>query len=601
MPEFPGAHALMVMLLTVFALYLFTRDRIPLETAGMGVLLLLLLAFQFWPMERDGEQVIEPTDFFLNVGHEALITITALLVAGKGLEITGALRPVALFFTRLWNRMPLLAALLTLVGSAVFSAFVNNTPVVVMLLPVLTAAALHAKQAPSAILLPMGFATLIGGMSTVIGTSTNLLVVKLAEQDLGLPTFGMFSFSLPVLLVGSVGIVFLWLLAPRLTPERTLPLAKANLLFTSTLTIRPGGFADGKTVAEIRARTNKEMLITRIVRGNNVFLHGLDTLQMRAGDRLFVRDTMERLSEYEDTLGASLPHGEDRFRDEPQQIAELVVTRGSPLDKRSVRAAHLDEIYGLVPLAIHRAGVREAPTHDLLNARLSTGDVLLVQASRAEIRRLTTESAMLVLGRVVELPRSGRANAAVAIMAAIIVPAALGWAPIVLTSVTGVGLMIAAKCMSWRNVRDAFNVPLTIIIVASLSLGQALIKTGAADWLAQVFVVVSGDLPVPLILSGLMLLMAILTNVVSNNAAAIIGTPIAYSFATGLGAPVEPFILAVIFGANMSFLTPIGYQTNLLIMSAGGYRRLDFLRIGAPLTLIMWAGFSLLLPMMYAL
>ena len=238
MPEFPGAHALMVMLLTVFALYLFTRDRIPLETAGMGVLLLLLLAFQFWPLEQDGE-LIRPTDFLLNLGHEALVTITALLVAGKGLETTGALRPVALFFTRLWTRQPLLAALLTLVGSAFFSAFVNNTPVVVMLLPVLTAAALHAKQAPSSILLPMGFATLIGGMSTVIGTSTNLLVVKLAEQDLGLPTFGMFSFSLPVLLVGSVAMLFLWLVAPRLVPERTLPLAKANLLFTSTLIIEP--------------------------------------------------------------------------------------------------------------------------------------------------------------------------------------------------------------------------------------------------------------------------------------------------------------------------------------------------------------------------
>lgn len=590
----------MVMLLTAFALYLFTRDRIPLESAGMGVLLLLLLGFHFWPLEQDGEQIIRSTDFFRNLGHEALITITALLVAGKGLETTGALRPVALFFTRLWTRQPLLAALLTLVGSAVFSAFVNNTPVVVMLLPVLTAAALHAHQAPSAILLPMGFATLIGGMSTVIGTSTNLLVVGISE-DLGLERFGMFSFSVPVLLVGSFALLFLWLVAPRLLPERKLPLQTVSRLYSSTLRIRPGGFADGRTVAEIRERTNNQLQISRIARGNNVFVTRFDELRVKQGDLLFVRDTMDRLSEYEDAIGASLPRGETPFSDEPQQIAELVVTRGSPLDKRSIHAAHLDEIYALTPLAIHRPGDREAPTHDLLNARLSTGDVLLVQASRAEIRRLSTESSMLVLGRVLELPRAGRAKAAVAIMTAIILPAALGLAPIWLTSVTGVCLMIAAKCLSWRNVRDAFNVPLTIIIVASLGLGEALLKTGAAEWLAQVFVSISGDLPVPLILSGLMLVMAILTNVVSNNAAAIIGTPIAFQFAAGLGAPVEPFILAVIFGANMSFLTPIGYQTNLLIMSAGGYRRLDFLRIGAPLTLIMWGGFSLLLPMMYAL
>ncbi len=598
MPEFPGVHALMVMLLTVFALYLFTRDRIPLETAGTGVLLLLLLGFELWPLERDGEQVVRSTDFFRNLGHEALVTITALLVMGKGLETTGALRPVALFFTRLWNRIPLLAALLTLVGSAVFSAFVNNTPVVVMLLPVLTAAALHAHQSPSAILLPMGFATLIGGMSTVIGTSTNLLVAGIA-QDLGLEPFGMFSFTLPVLIVGGAGVLFLWWLAPKLMPERKLPLQTAQRLYATTLRIRAGGFADGKTLAAIRARTNNTIEVTRVLRGNDVIVSRLPTIRIRAGDRLFVRDTLERLHQFEELLGASLPGGEPRYSDEPQQVAELVVTRGSPLDKRSLSDAHLDEIYGLAPLAIYRAGDREAPSDDLLDTRLSTGDVILVQATRADIRRLTTESPVLVLGRVVELPRAGRARAAVGIMAAAIIPAALGWMPIVLTSVTGVGAMIAAKCLIWRNVRDAFNLPLTIIIVASLGLGDALIKTGAANWLAAVFVALSGDLPVPVVLSALMLMMAILTNVVSNNAAAIIGTPIAAAFASGLGAPVEPFILAVIFGVNMSFLTPIGYQTNLLIMSAGGYRRLDFLRIGAPLTLIMWGGFSLLLPIMY--
>ena len=590
----------MVMLLTVFALYLFTRDRIPLETAGLGILLLLLVGFELWPLERDGERVIESTDFFLNIGHEALVTITALLVLGKGLETTGALRPVALFFTRLWSRIPLLAALLTLVGSAVFSAFVNNTPVVVMLLPVLTAAALHAHQAPSSILLPMGFATLIGGMSTVIGTSTNLLVAGIAE-DLGLEPFGMFSFTLPVLLVGSVGIVFLWWLAPKLLPERTLPLQTAHRLYATTLRILPGGFADGKTLTEIRARTGNTIEVTRVLRGNNAMMLRLPTIRIRAGDRLFVRETLERLHQFEELLGASLPGGELKYSDEPQQVAELVVTRGSPLDGRSLSDAHLDEIYALTPLAVYRADDREVPSEDLLNTRLNTGDVLLVQGTRADIRRLTTESSMLVLGRVMELPRAGRAKAAVGIMAAAIIPAALGWMPIVLTSVIGVGAMIAAKCLSWRNVRDAFNVPLTIIIVASLGLGDALLKTGADGWLAAVFVALSGNLPIPVVLSALMLLMAVLTNVVSNNAAAIIGTPIAASFAAGLGAPVEPFVLAVLFGANMSFLTPIGYQTNLLIMSAGGYRRLDFLRIGAPLTLIMWGGFSVLLPMMYGL
>jgi di/tricarboxylate transporter len=161
--------------------------------------------------------------------------------------------------------------------------------------------------------------------------------------------------------------------------------------------------------------------------------------------------------------------------------------------------------------------------------------------------------------------------------------------------------MLVTGSLRWRDVGDALNIPVIMIIVASLSLGFALMVTGGAEYIAQIFVAVTGGLPTPLILSGLMLLMIVLTNVVSNNAAAVIGTPIAISVAQQLGAPTEPFILAVIFGANMSFATPIGYQTNLLIMSAGGYHFTDFLRVGIPLTVIMWLGFSIVLPILYGL
>jgi di/tricarboxylate transporter len=208
---------------------------------------------------------------------------------------------------------------------------------------------------------------------------------------------------------------------------------------------------------------------------------------------------------------------------------------------------------------------------------------------------------MLVLDGTTDLPHTERANTALWIMLAVVGVAALGLMPISIAALTGVVAMLLTNCLRWRDVGDSLNIPVIMIIVASLSLGGAMEKTGGAQYIAQLFVALTGNFPIPVIVSGMMLLMTVLTNVVSNNAAAVIGTPIAISVAYQLGVSPEPFVLAVIFGANMSFATPIGYQTNLLIMSAGGYKFSDFLRVGLPLTLIMWLTFSFTLPFFYDL
>jgi di/tricarboxylate transporter len=208
---------------------------------------------------------------------------------------------------------------------------------------------------------------------------------------------------------------------------------------------------------------------------------------------------------------------------------------------------------------------------------------------------------MLVLDGTTDLPHTHRAKRALFIMAGVIAAAALNILPISVSAVVGLGLMIATGCLSWRDAVGALSIPVVMIIVASLALGKALLGTGMADFLAMGFVNMTSALPPAMILSGFMLLMAVLTNIVSNNAAAVIGTPIAIGIAQQLGAPTEPFILATLFGANMSFATPYGYQTNLLILSAGGYKFSDFLRVGIPLSIIMWIGFSLVLPILYEL
>lgn len=208
---------------------------------------------------------------------------------------------------------------------------------------------------------------------------------------------------------------------------------------------------------------------------------------------------------------------------------------------------------------------------------------------------------MLVLDGTTDLPHTHRANRALGIMSFVVLMAAFKLLPISVSALGGVALMIVTRCLTWRDAAGALSTPVVLIIVTSLALGKALLETNGAEYIAQIFVALTQGFPTPVILSGLILLMTILTNVVSNNAAAVIGTPIAFSIATQLGAPPEPFVLAVLFGANMSYATPIGYQTNLLIMSAGAYKFTDFLRVGIPLTIIMWLGFSLILPMLYEL
>ncbi|MFZ9051524.1 MAG: SLC13 family permease [Woeseiaceae bacterium] len=610
-PITPDAHGYAVLILTLVALFLFTRDRIPLESSALAILILLVAGFHVFEYARDGEVLLGPADFFAGFGNEALVAICALMMVGKALETTGALQPLANVVGRVWLRRPVMALLTTLVAGAILSAFMNNTPIVVLLMPILVSASMRVKFPVSGVMLPMGLATIIGGMSTSIGTSTNLLVVGIS-QDLGMPKFDMFDWVLPVLVVGGLGVVFLWLVAPRLLPDRTPPMADTSpRIFSAQLHVKEGGFADGKTLSEVLAKTHNQMRIDKIQRSESLFLAKLPSVVLQPSDRLFVKDSPENLKHYEQLLGATLfsmsdlehPVDEETpLSDEGQQLAEVVVTRGSPLHLRSLAAARFTSSYGLMPLALHRARAPGAQvTGDLNMVRLRAGDVLLVQGTGNAISQLKDSGSMLVLDGKTDLPHTQKSKRALAIMGLVVLAAALQIVPISVSAVVGLGLMIATGCLSWRDAGSALSIPVVMIIVTALALGKALVGTGMAAYLAQSFVGLAADLPTPMILSAFLLLMTLMTNIVSNNAAAAIGTPIAISIAQQLGVSAEPFVLAVLFGANMSFATPYGYQTNLLILSAGGYKFVDFLRVGIPLTLIMWAGFSLILPVLYDL
>ena len=610
LPSPPNVHALAVLLLTVFALILFTREKIPLESSSFLVLICLAVGFELLPFQVDGS-VLHAVDFFHGFGHEALVAVCALMIAGQGIVRTGALEPVGRALARLWKVSPNISLLLTLLVGAFISAFINNVPVVVLFLPILISVSLRTGMRVSSVLMPMGFATLLGGTCTTIGTSTNLLVVSVAAS-MGLRRLEMFDFLMPAVIAGCVGIAYLWLLAPKIMPKREQPLADTSpRIFVAHLAILEGSPAEGKTVAEAIKMTDGAMKIMSVERGLDKFIMPLPSVILGAGDHLIVRDTPERLKEFEKVLEGTLypEDSEDKpiddehpLKAEDQQIAEVVVIEGSILQGRSLSGVRFADRYGLIILALHRVGKHLEKIYDEIgDIRLRAGDVLLVQGPREQIASLKKAKDFLVLDATMDLPFTRKAPVALLIMVGVVLTAALGLLPIAISAPCGALLMIFTGCLEWRDATSALSAQVILIVAASLALGMALLKTGGADYLARLFMTLAGGTSPNFVISGLMLLMGILTNIVSNNAAAVIGTPIAVSIATQMGQPPEPYVLAVLFGANMSYATPMAYKTNLLVMNAGQYTFNDFLRIGVPLLLIMWVTLSWLLPTIYGI
>jgi di/tricarboxylate transporter len=601
----PNAHALAVMILIAVALALFTRDRIPLETTSLVVLVLLTVGFTLFPYTVDG-QTVKASDFFLGFGHKALVAVSGLMIVGEGLIRTGALEPVGRFLAKLWRKGPAISLLFTLLITATLSAFINNTPIVVLMLPILIGVGVRTGTSTTGTLIPMGFASLLGGMATTIGTSTNLLVVNVAA-DMGMDSFSMFDFMGPAAIGAAFAIIYLWLIAPRMIPERQAPMQDAtSRLYSAQIRLDENSPLVGAKLADAILRTEDSIRVDSIQRGPGAFISPLPDVVLLAGDRLTTSDSQANLREFARALGGTLFSGDHAVDSkhplniEEEQLAELVITPASSLVNVRIGDAQLRSKYELRLLALNRfEESQERKSPGLESMQLRSGDVLLVQSSLQNLRELKQTADFLILDGSIQLPSTRKAPIALATIVAVVALAAFKILPIEISALLGCLLLIVTKSLKWKDAMNALSTQVILIIVSSLAMGAALLKTGGADYLAQLFVYLTFGAPTAVVLAGLMLMMGVLTNVVSNNAAAVIGTPIAIGIAQRLGMPLEPFVLAVLFGANLSFVTPMAYQTNLLIMNAGGYKFGDFVRVGLPLAIGLWVVLSTVLVLAY--
>jgi di/tricarboxylate transporter len=541
--------------------------------------------------------------------NPATVTIAAMFVLSGALIRTGALELlVKLLRAGAGNSVPRLMLMLALVVG-IASAFLNNTPVVVMLVPVVLAISRQHDIKPSKLLLPVSYFAILGGTCTLIGTSTNLIVDQ-AARSYGGAGFTIFEFAplgICYFLLGSLYILFAY---RRFLPDRAplssmLP-ADRGATFVTELVVGAEAELVGKAVREVLPADRKDVRLIEIVRGEHViFAVTALELEVEPGDSLIVEGTPQGITSFIEGHGvhiASVVEDEKRVevRSMDLSIVEAVVLPDSPFVGRSVATLGLNRLYGVKVMAIQRHGLQHR--YHLRGMRLKGGDVLLLQSDRRGLDALRETGSVMVVEGVDRLViQTARAPVALAVLFGVIAIASLKLAPLAVISLIGAGVLIATGCLRPREAIDALDAPVLLLIASSIPLGIGMEETGLARLIVNGVVGALDDVGPVAVLSGFYLLTSVFSSFLSNNATAVLMAPIAVGVANALGVDTRPFLLAIAFGASASFATPVGYQTNLIVMGPGGYTFGDYFRFGLPLNVLLWIAATILIPVFWPL
>ena len=599
MIEMPSYHAIAAMVVTVAMFVEFVRGRMSIEIVSLLTIAVIAVGLYFFPLPET-----QPTDglqlAFSGFGHYALITICALMVLGRGLVVTGALEPAARFLERVFKFNLQLGLLLSLVICYVLSMGVNNTPVLVLLIPIFVTLAARGAMPASRTLMPLNAMSLLGGLATTIGTSTNILVVSIAS-DLGMERMGVFHFTPLVLAASLVALPYIWLVMPRMLRDNRTDEIHASRRFFARLRVPPTSDLVGREVDEVMKRMPEDFRFEQ---------QPTDTFT--AGQRLRVSGTHEALESAIQVLkGQFAPawvidamQREASATHEDIHVVEMVVTADSRLIGRTLPTSGIADQYGVAVLGIHKPKqhlLRAAPRMPRGELRFAEGDVLLVMGLPEAINSFALADSLLQIEGAREVPRRSKAWLAAGIMLGSVGLASVGLLPIAVAALAGAILMFVTGCVKFDRVGRALSAQVIVLVAASIAIGRVIDESGAAAWLGETLSLGLGYLPPAGVLAAIMLFVTVLTNFASNATAATVGTPIAFAIATQLGLPKEPLILAVLFGCNLCYATPIAYQTNMLIMAEGDYNFADYIRTGVPLVVIMVTTLSILLVVSYDL
>ena len=585
----PETRAALTLAVVAAMFVLFVTERYPVEVVAIsGVSVLLTLGLL--PYEAGVAVLANPAPW----------TIAGMFIVMGALVRTGALVAFTRHAEASASERPKMARAGLLGFVAAASAFVSNTPVVLVMIPVFTQLARRIGQPASKLLIPLSYAAILGGTLTLIGTSTNLLVDGVARSR-GLEPFTIFEVTPVAVVLVAFGMAYLFFVAPRLLPDRDsmadLLTGRREMKFFTELAIPEGSALIGDSVTEVDLFRREGVRLIDVLRGDASLRRGLKDVALQAGDRVVLRTQMSEL------LGLQ-QNRELRAVDTLSQVAtttvEVLISPGARMIGRSLGSMRLRRRYGVYPLAVHRREQNIGRQLDDIVVRV--GDTLLLEGAPEDIRRLASDMNLIDIAQPTERAfRRSHSPIALAALAGIVGLAAVQAAPILLLTVLAVALVLVTRCIDADEAFEMIDGRLLALIFSMLAVGAALEETGAVTLLVEAAAPLAGGLPPVLLIYAIYLLTSILTELVSNNAVAVVVTPVAIGLADSVGVDARPLVVAVMIAASASFATPIGYQTNMMVYGPGGYRFSDFVRVGLPLNLSIGVLAALTIPLFFPL
>lgn len=583
-----------VLILILAVLVVLGLDWLP--ASGTAVLAMLILTIA---------GIITPEQAVRGFAHPATVTVAAMFVLSAGLLKTGVLDSLSDWLGRLYRRNFMLGLTGMMLFIGVISGFINNTAAVAILMPVVLRAAADADLSPSRLLMPLSFASMLGGVCTLLGTSTNILTSSIAEEH-GLPAFGVFEFAPLGLVIFTAGLAYMLAAGIRLIPIRKV---KSELTadfgmreYLTDIQVLPAAASVGGLLEDSPLLRELEVECLEIFRDGKSISPGARATRLAAGDVLRVACDVERLRAIQQRNGFRVFGGEplndaDLVSDD-YALVEAVVAPNSPLVGRTVAESRILKNYDARLLALGRG--RRVKHTDLKETNLAAGDTLLIRIARNRLPDVQSDAAFVVVSPL-DLPliRRRQVFSALGIIAAVVLLAAFDLLPIMVAAVAGGVAMVLSGCISEREAYETIEWKIVFLLAGILSLGTALEESGGTTYLARLIELYFSPMGPTYVLGALMVLTVLLTSVISNNATAALLAPVAIGLAEAMGLSARPFLVAVTFGASLSFLTPIGYQTNTFIYGPGKYRFQDFLIVGTPLNVILIVLAVLLIPMLW--
>lgn len=595
-----GLEAIIVLIVVIVAVVLFATEWMSIDLVSMLIMLTLVVT-----------GIISPSEGLAGFSNPATITVAFMFVISYALLKTGSLQRIGPVLSNIFRKNFNLGILMMILFIGVSSAFINNTPIVAMFIPVMVSVGNMSNISPSKLLIPLSYASIFGGTCTLIGTSTNVLVSGIAESN-GIEGFSMF-FSAPIGLVFLVvGAVYLFVFGKRLLPDKTDDLKLTDRFeirnYITEIEILEGSDFIGQRIMDSIIAKEMELDIIEVRRGKSSFALPTGDFSIEKDDIVKVRCNVDKIKELKDRLkvginASSVKIGESEIQEGNTTILELVITTGSDFVGKSLREMDFRRRFRAVPLAIlHREEVLHLNLHDV---ELKAGDVVLTEIKTHRVESLkkmemSQNSPFIILSEqgVIDFDKK-RFAIVMAVIASVVGLATSGVLPIAISATLGAFLLVVSGAISMRELYKSIEWRIVFLLAGALSLGVAMNNSGLAGLLSDALITNLGPWGPIAILSGLYILTSLLTEIMSNNATAALIAPIAIATAIKLELSPYPFLIAVMLAASASFMTPIGYQTNTMVYSAGQYKFKDFFRIGIWLNLIFWIIATFLIPVFY--